>query len=149
MPEEPASSARLRHIGRTLRRLREDEGKTLNAVRRRLDRSPASLSAIENGIQPVRPRDLGYILDEYGVIDPPRAGLLKLAEQERQHGWWLDFKDVLSPSALDYASLENDATAIDIAEVAFAPGLLQTPEYARAIMQSGLAANQLAQAERF
>src|SRR5262245_27319033 len=113
MSGQSVSSARLRHIGRTLRRLREDERKTLSAVRRRLDRSPASLSAIENGLQPLRPRDLKYILYEYGVIDPLRAGLVTLAEQERQKGWWLDFKDIASVSDLDYASLEWDAARLD------------------------------------
>jgi hypothetical protein len=48
--------------------------------------SPASLSAIENGLQPLRPRDLKYILKEYGADDPLRRGLMGLAEQERQQG---------------------------------------------------------------
>ncbi|HEX6469207.1 MAG TPA: helix-turn-helix transcriptional regulator [Streptosporangiaceae bacterium] len=146
---EPVSSTRLRHIGRTLRKIREDRGKTLSAVRRHLDRSPASLSTIENGLQPLRPRDLKYILYEYGVAEPLFGDLVTLAEQQRHKGWWLGFKDVLPPSALDYASLENDAAAIDIAEMAFIPGLFQTADYTRAIMQSGLPEHQLAQAERY
>jgi transcriptional regulator with XRE-family HTH domain len=149
MPEEPTSSARLRHIGRTLRKIREDEGKTLSAVRRRLDRSPASLSAIENGLQPLRPRDLKYILYEYEVTDPLRGNLVELAEQEREKGWWLDFKDVLSPAALDYVSLEDHMAAIDVAEIAFIPGLLQTEAYARAVMLAGSRESRLDMVDRF
>jgi transcriptional regulator with XRE-family HTH domain len=138
MSEEPASTARLRHVGRTLRRIREGEGKTQAAMRRRLDRSPASLSTIENGALPLRPRNLKYILYEYGVVDPERANLVLLAEQERRPGWWDDFKDIASHADRDHASLEYDAAALDAVETQFVPGLLQTEDYARAIMRASL-----------
>jgi hypothetical protein len=63
---------------------------------------------------------------------------MTLAEQERQNGWWSDFKDRVPTSALDYASLEHDATTIDSVETQFIPGLVQTEEYAHAIMRSSL-----------
>lgn len=51
----------------------------------RFDRSPSSLSQLANGRQSIRPRDLKYILDEYGFPDGPyKSGLLELARQERE-----------------------------------------------------------------
>jgi transcriptional regulator with XRE-family HTH domain len=139
MPEEPPSSARLRRIGRTLRELREAKRMTLKAAGHRVERSSGSLSLIENGLQPIRVRDLKHILDVYGVPDGTlRAGLLELARQSRQNGWWTDFKDLASPSDLDYASLESDAALIHTVQTQFVPGLLQTKEYTRAIMLSSL-----------
>jgi transcriptional regulator with XRE-family HTH domain len=148
MPDEPASTARLRHIGRTLRTIREREGKTQAAVRRKLDRSPASLSTIENGTLPLRPRDLKYILYEYGIPDPERANLVLLAEQERRTGWWNEFKDIASRADRDHASLEYHAAAIDTVEMQFVPGLLQTEDYARAIMRASLTESLLDNADR-
>lgn len=149
MSEETPSSARLRRIGRTLRDLRESQRLTLKAAGRRIERSSGSLSLIENGLQPLRLRDLKHILDVYEVPADLHAALMELAHQSRQDGWWTNFKDLLSPPDLDYASLEYDATDLDAFEMGFVPGLLQTEEYARAIMRSDLAEAQPARASRF
>ncbi|GAA2101674.1 helix-turn-helix domain-containing protein [Actinomadura alba] len=149
MPEEPPSSARLRRIGRTLRELREAKRMTLKAAGHRVERSSGSLSLIENGLQPLRLRDLKHILDVYGAPDGTlRVGLMELARQARQTGWWTDFKDVLSPSGLDYASLEYDATLLDAIETQFIPGLLQTEAYTRAVMESSLVERQIGKADQ-
>ncbi|MGI8336170.1 helix-turn-helix domain-containing protein [Actinomadura scrupuli] len=143
MREEVVSSVRLRHIGRSLRELRERARMTLKAAERHLDRSASSLSRIEQGQQPLRPRDLKYILDVYDVAPGPHRALMTLAEQERQNGWWSEFKDVISAPDLDYASLEWDAARLDSVETQFIPGLLQTEEYAHAIMRSSLSGSLL------
>lgn len=149
MPEQPASSARLRRIGRTLQELREAKGWSQQRSGVRLERSGSSLSLIENGLQPLRIRDLLYMLDVYGVTDPTlRENLITLAEQDRQTGWWSDFQDIASPADLDYASLEYDATRLDTVEMQFVPGLLQTEDYARAVIRASLSGHKLADAER-
>ncbi|MGH3391045.1 MAG: helix-turn-helix domain-containing protein [Actinomadura sp.] len=150
MPEEPASSARLRRIGRTLRELREEKGITLKTAGRRVERSSGSLSLIENGLQPLRLRDLKHILDVYELPDNAlRAGLMQLADQARQTGWWTAFKDLATSSDLDYASLEFDATVLDSVDTQFIPGLLQTEDYARAIMRSSLTEGLLEKADQW
>src|SRR4051812_28787405 len=105
MREEMGSSVRLRHIGRTLRELREQSQMTLKTAERHLDRSTSSLSRIEQGRQPLRPRDLKYILDAFDVAPDLHRALMTLAGQERQNGWWSEFKDVIPAPDLDYASL--------------------------------------------
>jgi len=148
MAESPPSTARLRKIGRTLRRIREDAGLTLNAAGRRMERSGSSLSLIEKGAQGLRLRDLKHILDVYDVDPDTRHALMTLAAQQHRSGWWDDFKDTVSPAARDYTSLENSADSIDWAEAGFIPGILQTEDYARAVIRAGLPEGQLSKAER-
>lgn len=125
MPSGERPSFRFRRIGETPRTIRQEIGWTLETAGRVLDRSAASLSAIENGLQAIRPRDLKHILDQYGVTDPARRGpLLALAGQGRQKGWWHTFEERLAPFTLDFASLESDATAIRSFELHLVPGLL-------------------------
>jgi transcriptional regulator with XRE-family HTH domain len=128
-------SYRYLRIGAALRNFREERGLTQDAAGRLLDRSAPSISSIENGQQSIRRRDLTFILDQYGVIDPEiREPLLELAGQGRQRGWWHTFEQRLNPFTLDFASLESDATVIHSFELHLIPGLLQTPEYARAVI---------------
>jgi transcriptional regulator with XRE-family HTH domain len=139
VPPDKGPSVRFRRIGRTLRELREDAGLTLSAAGRRLERSTASLSMIENGLQQIRPRDLAYILDFYGVPSGPvRASLLHLAQQGRQKDWMRSYEGRISAAGLDYASCEADSAVIRGFELYLVPGLLQTEAYARAVMDAGL-----------
>ncbi|MFB4318690.1 helix-turn-helix domain-containing protein [Actinomadura sp. 21ATH] len=135
MPPDNRKAYRRRKIGEALRRYREERGMTQEVAGRLLDRSASSLSAFENGYQSIRPRDLAYILDAYGVSDPDERGrLLALVGQGRQYGWWHDFRQRLEPGVLDFASLEADATRIRSFEPQLVPGLLQTEDYARSII---------------
>ncbi|TDC74478.1 helix-turn-helix transcriptional regulator [Actinomadura sp. 7K507] len=133
MSEATLSTTRRRKIGRVLRHLREESGYTLKTAGKHLERSPSSLSQIENGVQWLRLRDLGFILDRYNVPTDLRAAMMTLAEQDRQPGWWDDYKDLVTPEALDRVSLEHDASRIITTETTFIPGLLQTESYARAV----------------
>src|SRR3954447_22290546 len=113
MAEALRPTVRRRRLGRELRRLREDRGLTLEAAARRLDRTFSSLSKIERGMQGLRQGELAFILDQYGVTDENlRQALLALRKDANKKGWWLDYKDRIEPSLLDYISLESDASAI-------------------------------------
>jgi transcriptional regulator with XRE-family HTH domain len=128
---------RRRKIGDSLRMFRESLGLTQTAACRLLDRSQASLSAYENGHRAIRPRDLKHILDVYGVTDDlVRSRLLSLAAQGRQDGWWHDFDERYEPGAVDYASLEADASCARLFDPLLVHGLLQTEQYARAVIGS-------------
>ncbi len=84
----------------------------------------------------VRPlvTDVRVLLDTYGVTDTKiREALFDLTRQARERGWWTAY------GALDdnYVEFEAEASRISTYELSIIPGLLQTPEYARAI-QRGL-----------
>lgn len=135
MRYEDRQTYRRRKIGDALKKFREDLGLTQGAAGRLLDRSQASLSAYENGHRAIRPRDLKYILDMYGITDElVLKRLLSLAAQGRQNGWWHDFNERLEPGVVDFASLEGESCRVRSFEPQLVHGLLQDEEYARAVI---------------
>lgn len=131
------TSLRRRRLGVALRELRERAGMTHQQVGPALDCSPSKLSRIENGEVGVRRSDLLVLLDLYGLDDAAqREELIELArESKRRGGWWLKYGEVSSPY-LKLIQLESEADSIRGAELMFVPGLLQTEDYARAVIRA-------------
>jgi transcriptional regulator with XRE-family HTH domain len=123
-------------LGQELRVLRDAAGLTIEEVARRLEVSPAKISRIETGRVGVRPRDVSDLLDEYDIRGTHRDNLLTLTREARQQGWWHSYADVLSEGTDTWAELETEAAEIRLYEVQLIPGLLQTPEYARAVLRA-------------
>ena len=135
MPAGGKPTVRSRRVGTELRRLREAAGVTTAQAAELLSCSPAKISRIENGIVSVRVVDLRLLLDRYGDDDTEhRAYLERLARDSNKRGWWQDYGDTIPPHYADFIGLETDASYIKTWEPTAVPGLLQTPEYARAIM---------------
>lgn len=83
----------------------------------------------------VRVVDLRLLLDRYGDQDQDhRAYLERLARESNKRGWWQDYGDTIPPYYADFIGLETDASYIKTWEPTAVPGLLQTAEYARAVM---------------
>jgi transcriptional regulator with XRE-family HTH domain len=92
---------RRRRLAAELRRLREAAGLTCDDVAARLDCSASKISRIETGRVAVSPRDVRDMLAVYGVEEDQRGGLIQLARDARQKGWWQGYGDsVEPPSAL-------------------------------------------------
>ena len=135
MPADGKPTVRSRRVGTELRRLREDAGVTTAQAAELLSCSPAKISRIENGIVSVRVVDLRLLLDRYGDQDQEhRTYLERLARESNKRGWWQDYDDTIPPYYADFIGLETDASYIKTWEATIVPGLLQTPEYARAVM---------------
>ena len=135
MPAGGKPTVRSRRVGTELRRLREAAGVTTAQAAELLSCSPAKISRIENGIVSVRVVDLRLLLDRYGDEDQEhRAYLERLARESNKRGWWQDYGDTIPPYYADFIGLEADASYIKTWEPTTVPGLLQTPEYARAVM---------------
>ncbi|UGQ13737.1 helix-turn-helix domain-containing protein [Yinghuangia sp. ASG 101] len=133
----PNPTVRQRRLGTELRRLREICGLSLEDVALRLECSDSKVSRIELGRSGVRPVDLRILLDLYGVVDEgEREALLTLAREAKKRGWWRSYSSVLPPSYTELLSLEADASGMRGFELSLVPGLLQTPDYARAIISS-------------
>jgi transcriptional regulator with XRE-family HTH domain len=142
MPEtEPRRSPTLRRrrLSAELRKLRAAAGKTAVEVDRELGWTPGKLAKMERGIwQRPNPRDIRDLLDLYGVEDEAyREDLLKLARQGRERGWWHPYREMLSDSYTTYIGLEAEAASVLTFQIGMIPGLLQTADYARAIMRDG------------
>jgi transcriptional regulator with XRE-family HTH domain len=124
---------RRRLLGVELRRLREDAGLTIDRVAEALECSPSKVSRIETGQVSATPRDVRDMLALYPVSDARREALVQIAREARQRGWWQRFVDV--PDGVPaYVGLETAATSIDIYMALIVPALLQTADYARAVI---------------
>jgi transcriptional regulator with XRE-family HTH domain len=136
MPAMPSPTARGRRLRHELRRLREEAGLTHSEVARRLDWSASKLSRIETGQSRVQTGDVRDLLEVYGVTDEATcSALVQLAREARRRGWWTRYSDVLGSGI--YVGLEAEASALHTYESMFVPGLLQTEDYARAIIRAG------------
>lgn len=116
-----------------LRRLREAAHVTIDHVAERLECSGSKISRIETGQTGVTPRDVRDMLDIYHVEPEYAEQLLKIAREARQKGWWQLYGDVLTGA---YVGLEAAADHIRSYEALVVPGLLQTEEYAQAMIHA-------------
>ncbi|TDD83924.1 XRE family transcriptional regulator [Actinomadura darangshiensis] len=127
-------TVRGRRLARELRKLREEQGLTLQEVADRLDWSRATVSRLETSQTRPKPGDISGILDLYGVPSPDRDALITLARQAGQRGWWTAYQDVFAGS---YVALEDEASHIRTWDPQLVHGLLQTEHYSRAVITAG------------
>jgi hypothetical protein len=93
---------------------------------------------MELGRVSFKERDVADLLTLYDVDDAvERDRLLALARDANNPGWWHRFGDVLPGWFQSYLGLEASAALIRTYEVQFVPGLLQTRDYARAVVLLG------------
>ena len=122
-------------LGAQLRRLREAGHLTTGQAAEAIRASHSKLSRLERGRGGVRQRDVADLLTLYGVIDEAeREELLILARQANAPGWWQQYGDVLPGWFELYIGLEQAASIIRAYEVQFVHSLMQTEDYARAVI---------------
>jgi transcriptional regulator with XRE-family HTH domain len=125
-------------LGTQLRQLREAKGISREDAGYTIRASGSKISRMELGRVGFKPRDVADLLTLYGVLGvDERRALLTLAEEANQPGWWHRFGDVLPTWFQAYVGLEAAAALIRTYEVQFVPGLLQIPDYARAVVTLG------------
>jgi transcriptional regulator with XRE-family HTH domain len=124
-------------LGGHLRRLREAREITREAAGQTIRASSSKISRLELGRVASKEDDIADLLTLYGVTDTEeRQTLMSLARQANAPGWWRQYGDVL-PSWFDtYLGLEQAASVIRVYHPQLVPGLLQTQDYARAVMQA-------------
>ena len=136
-------------LGTQLRRLREDAKITPDQAGYEIRGSRSKISRLEHGRVSFKHRDVADLLTLYGVTDEQkRAGLLKLAEQANEQGWWSRFSDILPDWFEAYLGLEAAAALIRSFELQFVHGLFQTEAYARAVTVLGSRASSLEEIDR-
>ncbi|HEX4830113.1 MAG TPA: helix-turn-helix transcriptional regulator [Trebonia sp.] len=129
-------TVRRRRLGSELRKLRDAVGLKLEEVASELGVAPSTLSRIETGKAPTKSAYLNQMLEMYGVAEPAqRQVLVDMAREGHRKGWWAAFDDVL-PSGFDiFVGLEAETTGIRSYENSVVHGLLQTADYARAVLR--------------
>ncbi|GAA2641852.1 helix-turn-helix domain-containing protein [Paractinoplanes durhamensis] len=130
----PTSTAR-RELGSELRRLRgERRGATVATA---LGWSESKLSRIETAHTAITEDDLDRLLTTYGVRVEDRDRLRDLARRGRDRAWWTQYRSSVPDPYDEYLALEGEACLIGEWEAQVVPGLLQTGEYARAVIEAG------------
>src|SRR6266568_262340 len=132
-------------LGTHLRRLREARNLTTAEAAEVIRATHSKISRLERGRSGARQRDVADLLSLYGVTEETgREELLALARQASAPGWWQQYSDILPRWFEIYIGLERAASIIRTYEVQFVHGLMQTEDYARAVI---LIANAHASAE--
>ena len=125
-------------LGGQLRRMREQAGISRADAGWQIRASESKVSRMELGRVGFKERDVSDLLELYGMADDEeRFRLMELARATNNPGWWSRYGDVMPSWFTNYVGLEVAATLIRTYEVMFVPGLLQTEEYARAVVQLG------------
>ncbi len=147
-PRRTAGPTALRiALGGQLRRLREKKPMTREAAGEVIRASAAKISRLELGRVGFKERDVVDLLRAYGVTGGEDVTqFLALVREANSPGWWHRYSDLLPTWAETYIGLEQAASLIRTYEVQFVPGLLQTRDYARAVI--GLAYDDPREVER-
>ncbi|MGC2999972.1 helix-turn-helix domain-containing protein [Streptomyces sp. G35A] len=128
-------------LGRRLQELREAAGLGREEAARVLRVAPATVRRMETAEVALKIPYVQILLTAYGVPASEAAAFVELVEEANRPGWWQRFHDVLPEWFSLYVSLEGAARIIRSYEPHFVPGLLQTEEYARSVLEAGTIGN--------
>jgi transcriptional regulator with XRE-family HTH domain len=134
-PVTGSPTVRRRRLALALRRLRDQSGMTADQAAREVGISKSALSRIENAQVSVLPPVARALLELYGVEEPDIEPLIQVAREARKRGWWQAYDDILPEWFEVYVGLEAEAAQIQSFEPQLVPGLLQTEDYARAVIR--------------
>ncbi|MEV0648177.1 helix-turn-helix transcriptional regulator [Phytomonospora sp. NPDC050363] len=124
-------------LGQALREIRDEAGLSSKDAGAHLGCDASSIIRIEAGEMPVTSERLDLWLEMCGVSDPRRrSDLFTIRKDVGQTGWWDGYRADVAPLLMDRAWMESKAHAIRTVELTYLPGLLQTPEYAEALMRA-------------
>jgi hypothetical protein len=125
-------------LGAQLRRLREGVSISREDAGYHIRASGSKISRMELGRVSFKERDVADLLEFYGVTDTAeRDSLIQLTREANATPWWQKYQDVVPDWFGVFVGLEEAAQLIRLYEVQFVPGLLQTEEYARAVVMQG------------
>ncbi|WP_225636924.1 helix-turn-helix domain-containing protein [Streptomyces solaniscabiei] len=124
-------------LGKRLQELRERAGLKREEAAKVLRVAPATVRRMETAEVALKIPYVQILLTAFGVPDDEVAAFVALAEEANRPGWWQRYTDVLPDWFSLYVSLEGAARIVRSYEPHFVPGLLQTEDYARAVLDAG------------
>jgi transcriptional regulator with XRE-family HTH domain len=125
-----------RRLRTELRTARIKKELTQEQVAKAMEWSLSKMNRIEKAKTGISTNDLKALLPLYGITDKERIDeLLALARAARQSPWWSRYSDVAPPALLELIEYEYAASEVSQFETMFVPGILQTEDYASAVLQ--------------
>lgn len=134
MAEAAGPTVRQRQLGIRLRAIRVEKDLSVDVVARELECSPSKISRLETATRRPNPRDVRDLCKFYGLGDAESEELVELAREAKEPGWWQQFPDV-GLATVPYIGLEPNASTITSFAAFYVPALLQTADYAQAIIK--------------
>ncbi|XVU27172.1 helix-turn-helix domain-containing protein [Actinoplanes sp. CA-054009] len=136
----PGPMVRRQQLGATLRKYRLEAELSVREVADHLMCHPAKISRMENAKRNISPRDVRDLCGLYRISDPAvRDQLMRLARESRESAWWQQFD--LSPAQEKFFGIEGAADRISDFQIGAVSGLLQTRDYATAIVDASIPEN--------
>ncbi|WP_328872801.1 helix-turn-helix transcriptional regulator [Streptomyces sp. NBC_00287] len=126
-------TARQVRLGSELRKLREAAGLKSREVAAFLNTTPAQMSQVEAGIAAVSAERIRRLAAHCACADEVFIDALAAMAGDRTRGWWEDYRRLLPPVFMDSAEAEHHAKFLREIAITRIPGLLQTPDYSRAV----------------
>ncbi|WP_225725517.1 MULTISPECIES: helix-turn-helix transcriptional regulator [unclassified Nocardia] len=131
-----------------LRQRREELGLSPASITKKLGLSPAYLSHIENERNLMSEDKLRPLLDVLDIDMSEQEELLALHAIAKGRGWWNRYTATFGTELIRLFGLEYGAHTIRVFESVAIPGLLQCPEYVRALMNSPFGVRSPVQADQ-
>lgn len=125
-------------LGRRLQERRLAAGATLEDAAKTLRVKTLTIRRLEKAEVALKPLYVEKLLETYGAPRPEIEQFIDLAEQANEPGWWHSYRDAVPGWFTAYVSLETGARTLRTYEPHYVTGLLQTPDYARAVLRGGL-----------
>ncbi|WP_420036890.1 helix-turn-helix domain-containing protein [Streptomyces sp. cg28] len=125
-------------LGRRLRDMRLGAGASLEDAARALRVKTLTIRRLEKAEVALKPLYVEKLLETFGADRQETEEFVALAERANEPGWWHSYRDVVPSWFTAYVSLETDAKTLRTYEPQYVTGLLQTPEYAHAVLRGGL-----------
>ncbi|MDJ0344628.1 Scr1 family TA system antitoxin-like transcriptional regulator [Streptomyces sp. H10-C2] len=140
MPPRSTPTARQTRLGTELRRMREHSGLGIQEAADLLGVGRSLITNIELAKFGVSEERVRTLAANYTYPDEPYVDALAAMARERKGGWWEEYRGSLAAGGLDLAELEHHARSLSTVQILHIPGLLQTEDYARAILSEAVPA---------
>ncbi|TGA91585.1 helix-turn-helix transcriptional regulator [Streptomyces sp. MZ04] len=128
-------TARQVRLGAELRKLREAAGLKAREAGSLLGANSVQMSQIESGVAGVSEERVRRLAAHYACADVALIDALVAMATDRTRGWWDEYRGVLPQVFLDVAEAEHHAAFLREVVITHVPGLLQIPDYSRAVFR--------------
>ncbi|BCK54436.1 helix-turn-helix domain-containing protein [Nocardia wallacei] len=131
-------TVQLRRLAALLQEMRENAGISKEVVSARTGINVTTLYRIETAQARPQRRTLMAMLDLYGIEEPQRSDALQLLQEAQKPGMSRPFEAAVSEVYAAYINFETEALSARLFQTSFIPGLLQTEQYAWAVLDTAM-----------
>ncbi|RFU82813.1 XRE family transcriptional regulator [Streptomyces triticagri] len=125
-------------LGRRLQDMRVAAGASLEDAAKALRVKTLTIRRLEKAEVALKPLYVEKLLETFGPDRQEIIEFVELAEQANKPGWWHSYRDAVPSWFTAYVSLESGAKTLRTYEPQYVTGLLQTRDYAHAVLRGGL-----------